>query len=295
MKTNPFALMFYLLFALLFGSGIQAESPQELFDKRLGLVLRGVGHDLLRRSGDSTSKVLPVRRIAAQTYQIQFESTLAFVPDDLVAVVQQRMKTSRLSDAYMVNVLGCGNTGVVFGFEIKPNPTEAIACQGRKYPVGCYRIQVTILDAPSSRMPLPSLWWGVAGVLLLGGGWVAARRLGRSRSLGASPQAVLAEPTQRIGNMSFWPEKQLLYYGEQRIELSERESRLLSLLSEQLGQLIERDYLLRVLWENEGVFVGGRSLDVLVSKLRKKLQADARLRITNIHGKGYKLEEVAPA
>jgi DNA-binding response OmpR family regulator len=43
------------------------------------------------------------------------------------------------------------------------------------------------------------------------------------------------------------------------------------------------------IWINEGV-ITGRSLDMFVSKLRKKLSGDPALRITNVHGKGYKLE-----
>jgi DNA-binding response OmpR family regulator len=42
-------------------------------------------------------------------------------------------------------------------------------------------------------------------------------------------------------------------------------------------------------WIDEGV-ITGRSLDVFVSKLRKKLSGDPVLSITNVHGKGYKLE-----
>ncbi|NBP69803.1 MAG: winged helix family transcriptional regulator, partial [Cytophagia bacterium] len=34
----------------------------------------------------------------------------------------------------------------------------------------------------------------------------------------------------------------------------------------------------------------GRSLDVFISKLRKKLSKDPAVQITNIHGRGYKLE-----
>jgi DNA-binding response OmpR family regulator len=45
------------------------------------------------------------------------------------------------------------------------------------------------------------------------------------------------------------------------------------------------------IWINEGV-ITGRSLDMFISKLRKKLSADPDLRITNIHGKGYRLEMV---
>ena len=42
-------------------------------------------------------------------------------------------------------------------------------------------------------------------------------------------------------------------------------------------------------WENEGVIVT-RSLDMFISKLRKKLNKDPLVNIVNIHGIGYKLE-----
>lgn len=289
MKINLLYPMLFLLIALLFGNGTNAESPQVLFEKRLGLVLRGIGHDLLLRSGDSTSKVLPVRKIAAQTYQIQFEGSLAFVPDDLIALSQERMKASGLTDTFMVNVLNCNESDVVFGFEIIPNSKESIACQGRKYPVGCYVVQVTVLDTAASPAPATPLVWGMVGLLLLGGSWAMARKYWR-KPQPPEPSELNEQGALPVGNFLFWPEKRLLLLDQERIELADRESRLLKLLTEQASQLLEREYLLKVLWEDEGVFVGGRSLDVLVSKLRKKIQGDARLRITNVHGKGYKLE-----
>nr|WP_256604248.1 winged helix-turn-helix domain-containing protein [Sphingobacterium multivorum] len=41
--------------------------------------------------------------------------------------------------------------------------------------------------------------------------------------------------------------------------------------------------------EDEGIIVG-RSLDMFISKLRKKLEFDPTIKITVIRGKGYKLE-----
>ena len=60
------------------------------------------------------------------------------------------------------------------------------------------------------------------------------------------------------------------------------------LFAESLNQLISRDELQKKVWEDNGVIVG-RSLDTFSSKLRKKLSVDERLKIVNIHGKGYKL------
>jgi len=64
---------------------------------------------------------------------------------------------------------------------------------------------------------------------------------------------------------------------------------LLVLLNTQLNEVVDRDYLIQEIWEKDGVIVTSRSLDVLVSKLRKKLNEDPLLQIINSHSKGYKL------
>jgi hypothetical protein len=73
------------------------------------------------------------------------------------------------------------------------------------------------------------------------------------------------------------------------ISLTDKECKILELLNEDFGKLIPRETLMQKVWLDEGV-ITGRSLDMFVSKLRKKLSSDPDLRITNVHGKGYKLE-----
>ena len=51
---------------------------------------------------------------------------------------------------------------------------------------------------------------------------------------------------------------------------------------------VERDVILNMVWGDEGDYVG-RTLDVFISKLRKKLEADSSVKIVNIRGVGYKL------
>jgi DNA-binding winged helix-turn-helix (wHTH) protein len=77
--------------------------------------------------------------------------------------------------------------------------------------------------------------------------------------------------------------------GSEVISLTDKECRILELLNKNFGELIPRETLMQKVWINEGV-ITGRSLDMFVSKLRKKLSSDPELRITNVHGKGYKLE-----
>ena len=92
-----------------------------------------------------------------------------------------------------------------------------------------------------------------------------------------------------IGKFLFDVKNQRLLSGTEIIRLTDKESRVLELLNKSFGELIARETLIQEIWINEGV-ITGRSLDMFVSKLRKKLSSDPELRITNVHGKGYRLE-----
>jgi len=92
-----------------------------------------------------------------------------------------------------------------------------------------------------------------------------------------------------LGKFLFDVKDQRLLLGSEVISLTDKEYRILELLNKNFGELIPRETLMQKVWINEGV-ITGRSLDMFVSKLRKKLSSDPELRITNVHGKGYKLE-----
>ncbi|HEX6429950.1 MAG TPA: winged helix-turn-helix domain-containing protein [Niastella sp.] len=94
-----------------------------------------------------------------------------------------------------------------------------------------------------------------------------------------------------LGKFLFNVKGQLLLLGSEEISLTDKECKILELLHKNFGELIPRETLMQEVWINEGV-ITGRSLDMFISKLRKKLSADPDLRITNIHGKGYRLETV---
>jgi hypothetical protein len=94
-----------------------------------------------------------------------------------------------------------------------------------------------------------------------------------------------------LGNFSFDVKGQRLLLRDEVISLTDKECNILKLLNESFGELISRETLMQKVWLDEGV-ITGRSLDMFVSKLRKKLSGDPALRITNVHGKGYKIELV---
>ena len=75
------------------------------------------------------------------------------------------------------------------------------------------------------------------------------------------------------------------------IDLTGTESRVLRIFALSPNEVIERNRIQKEIWEDEGVIVG-RSLDMFISKLRKKLELDERVKIVVIRGIGYRLEVV---
>jgi len=93
---------------------------------RREILLRKIGDELLTQSGDNRSKVLPVKKIAENEYQISFEHGLTFHPDSLVNTTRRLLAQDPLASDYVVNVLNCSDSSVAYGYAISNNTgTEA--------------------------------------------------------------------------------------------------------------------------------------------------------------------------
>jgi two-component system, OmpR family, response regulator len=92
----------------------------------------------------------------------------------------------------------------------------------------------------------------------------------------------------RIGAYLFDSKRQLLLYNDERINLTTKESELLSLLYNHKNEILERNFALKNIWIDDNYF-NARSMDVYITRLRKYLKKDPSVKILNIHGKGYRL------
>ena len=95
----------------------------------------------------------------------------------------------------------------------------------------------------------------------------------------------------KIGKFTFDTQRQVLFTDEKTDNLTTKESELLSLLCAHMNEILERNFALKTIWIDDNYF-NARSMDVYITKLRKKLKDDPDIEIINIHGKGYKL--IAP-
>ena len=104
----------------------------------------------------------------------------------------------------------------------------------------------------------------------------------------AAPPVIKKTESYTIGAYSFYPLKQLLYFKDQYVKLTTKESELLELLCQQGKEILERNYALKTIWIDDNYF-NARSMDVYITRLRKYLKNDQSVKILNVHGRGYKL------
>jgi len=251
---------------------------------RREVLLRRIGDELLLQSGDRTSRVLPVKKIAENEYRISFENELTFQPDSLVNTTQRLLAQDPLTHDYVVNVLNGGNAGVAYGFAISKNKKDdIIACKGRKQPKAPYMINIkfkpTGINAIHNRYLLGGL------PLLAFVGFIFFRSVKPRKSLPDGQNTGMLT----LGAVLFDAKNRQLTINGNTIDLTGTETRLLRILALSPNEIIARSRLQKEIWEDEGVIVG-RSLDMFISKLRRKLEPDPNINIVVVRGKGYKLE-----
>lgn len=273
-------LAFIIIFIYL---AFQQESYIE--NPKNEIVLREIGHKLLNSSKDSTSKVLPIKRLSANEFQIRFENKFSFSPDSLSAIVQKNMEKSTFPREYSVNVFKCSSEEVVYGFLITLNDKETIIpCVGRSMLSDCYNITIRVIPTNTIFFNTKTLLFTFLLLVLSVLFWFIFNR--KKEKLFHQKEFV---KNIQIGKYFFYHEQHYVEYEDVKILLTLKESKLLYIFFSSPNEIIDRNVLQKEVWENEGVIVT-RSLDMFISKLRKKLSKDPLVNIVNIHGIGYKLE-----
>lgn len=91
-----------------------------------------------------------------------------------------------------------------------------------------------------------------------------------------------------IGIYHFDFRKRTIFYNDNELKLSPKESALLKLLCIHKDQVLSREKALTIIW-GEHTYFTTRSMDVFITKLRKYLKEDQSIEIINIHGSGFRL------
>ena len=263
---------------------IPSEENEDLFSERVKVSLRDVGNQLLLSLQDSTSLIEPVIALDNNKYQLSFQEPLSFEPGQLVSIIDSSFQKASLPNDYLVETIQCTEQEVAYSYQILNNVENSIIpCAGRYLPESCYTIEVLFTNIETASNGKRTGYYG----LLLGG--FALLFLGFYKKKHDDIFVDNQESYSSLGSFKFYPEQNKLVKQAEEISLSKKECELLEIFVASPNQIIKRDELTKKVWEDHGVFVG-RSLDTYISKLRKKLEEDDSIKITNVHGVGYKLE-----
>ncbi|RKE94972.1 winged helix-turn-helix domain-containing protein [Ichthyenterobacterium magnum] len=271
-----------LLLTVLVIPNVKAETK----DQHIKVALRNIGHEFLLQINDSTSRVLPVEKIDGR-YAVRFKREFSFEPDLLLFAVFKVLEERKIIESYIVEVETCETKELVHSFEASLNiDGNMIACSQRALPKSCYVFYFTLIENNKNtyaeeRIKSSGLNYIYVIIALIIVICVIFYRSIRNRSAKLNPDLI------NIGQYQFDKKGMILTLKAQSIGLSSKESDLLFLLFSNENKTLEREYILNIVWGDEGDYVG-RTLDVFISKLRKKLEADSSLKIINVRGVGYR-------
>jgi hypothetical protein len=297
-KTMPFLIIpsFLILlgFATLSAFWRQSNAPnQPQLSEKINLAMRQTAHILLKQAGDSTSTIAPIKQTSKNSYLAKLEHHFNY--DSLSSILKKSFESYEIKGAYEVAVWDCGNKELILGYSsqdvLKGN---GIPCRGRNQIVDCFNFTVTFTEKPivSNTSLIHFLLGGLSVSTLIGLIYFFYFYQKKKEIIELPKSTQPRDETHLIyiGNAIFHTNNQTIEIKNTVQKLTFREAKLLQLFCNHKNELLDRDFILKHVWEDEGVFVG-RSVDVFVSRLRKLLKEDEGLKIVNVHSRGYRFEE----
>jgi hypothetical protein len=260
------------------------KSQEDFSSEKVNLALRRTADGLLRNAGDSTSLIPAIEQIKPNSWQVRLDTPFNY--DQLPSLLQSSFDLYHIKQSYNVAVRRCSDATIDLGYHQLDLFDNKVPCKGREMPEGCHYLEITFTENEAQK------WFSAkkSGILLLllsslVGFWFFYRK---------KKEPILPSNADEIDWLEFGNSRldfagQVLLCNGQRQTLTFRETKLLRLFITNADQILDRDFILKNIWEDEGILVG-RSVDVFVSRLRKKLADDTAIAIVAVHGVGYRLE-----
>jgi DNA-binding response OmpR family regulator len=121
---------------------------------------------------------------------------------------------------------------------------------------------------------------------------VVARMRAVTRRAMRSRPAERREPERvQVGHLEVFPQELRARRGDETLDLSLRDVRILLLLQREKGKVVSREMLFNECWDMH-FLPNSRTIDQHISKLRKRVELDPEnpTLIRTVHGVGYRIE-----
>ena len=185
---------------------------------------------------------MPIQRLSNAEFQIHFEQHVSLISDSIFRIISSTTRSSPLPDNYTAEVRDCSNDEIVYSFVMSDiNSNVIVPCLGRQLPMGCYYLHINFAASNSISQ---QQWYLFTGIILLS---VLFSYLyyKRNSNKSSTPDRNISSPTNSIaiGKFKFHVDQRHLSLSGEKIDLTEKESRLLSIFALAPNQVIDREQL----------------------------------------------------
>lgn len=287
MKQSLIFIFCLICFCLPASQAHAADLPDA---DQVNLALRKTMHLLLEMNGDSTSRIESVTQMNDTTWRVKIENSVPY--DSLANVIYHVFKGHGILVPFTASLRDCKTDLLSLGFISTDIEQGTVPCRGRELPEGCLYLEVKLkpnLGADQASQAKFSVPWiplataGLVAIII----WLFRRKNNKSAAL--KIESPSEDSGEQFGQSSLFSKELTLVVNGKKHELTFIESRLMELFIHHPNQILDRDFIQKEVWQDEGLTIS-RTVDVFVSRLRKKLADDASVHIAGIHGIGYRLE-----
>ncbi|MEL6732252.1 MAG: winged helix-turn-helix domain-containing protein [Bacteroidota bacterium] len=254
----------------------------KLQEKQAHLAVRSIGDELLKSNNDFRTPVPPVQQVDLETYNLTFDQPIEIDPDKLVGLSLEFLH-AEIARKSIVNVYEGDTDEMVYGFEIDHLEKQNIPCLGRVLAASHYRIEFSFFDDPGIQLlytNIPAISTASASLFFVFLGFLFRQK---------KEPVIQNEQVIQWNGITLDLAYNQVTQGAHEVSLTEKETQILAILFKHGGNLVSREHFIEEVWLKEGI-VTARSLDMYISRLRKKTAPLADIQIVNQHGKGYYLK-----
>lgn len=276
------------------------ESSLQAEERLVTAKLRLFANQILLGQRDSITQILPIE-LSSDRYAIKFKPSTHIIIDSMITAAAKTLYNRSEPQSYLIELEDCLTHEIVHSFVYHSfSEDQMIPCKSRIQGQSCHVLYVSLLDVPNEEPTISleelqaankeenSSWpiWllGVLSSL----GLILYMRNRKSAISKEAAHLTTIDKGIAIGGFNLDPIHMRLTSESEDIDLTSKESDLLQLLADTPNETVDREKILKHVWGNDGDYVG-RTLDVFISKLRKKLSSDPNVKIVNIRGVGYRL------
>lgn len=255
--------------------------------RHIEVALRTIGHQLMQAVCNDTS-VVSVKPIDNDAYKLSFTAPFSFDPGHLYIPALEVIKAYGIQQTCYFEIRSCKDGSALYNMEIWTGISPSmIPCEGRILPEDYYDLYIHLYDL-SDKADQETTWlpWWTYPILLVA--MILSALMYIRHRASSSIASLQASGGIAIGTYIFDSMALTLRHDQEVATLSHKEATLLQYLHNHQGETVSRSELLSKVWGDDGDYIG-RTLDVYVSKLRKRLQADPLVKITNERGVGYRM------